>query len=172
MCSLNQFPADDFYAVADKAYDVCGVDFDVTAIDHHVDGVLECIPDVVCFVHVFFAEFCCGTEDGLVEMLEKFCKERVRRDADADFRALDVKLAGDVRVCGKDECVRPRNALLDDAECEVAYAGVAGGESYVGDDKRHDEFFHGLLEGVKLVDGFGRFGVAADGVAGFGGASE
>ena len=172
MCSLNQFSADDFNAVADETYDVRRIDFDVAAIDHHVNGVLERIPDFVRFVHVFVAEFCGGAEDGFVEMLEEFCKEGVCRDADADFGAFDVELAGDVRVGGKDERVGARNALLDDAECEVAYACVTGGKSDVGDDKRHDEFFHGLLEGVKLVDGLGGFGVAADGVARFGGVED
>ncbi len=168
MCSLNQFSADDFNAVADETYDVRRIDFDVAAIDHHVNGVLERVPDVVGFVHVFVAEFCCGAEDGLVEMQEKFCKERVRRDADADFGAPDVELARDVRVGGENERVWARNALLDDIEGEIADAGIAGGKSDVGDDKRHDELFHGLLEGVKLVDGLGGFGVAADGVTGFG----
>ena len=168
MCSLNQFPADDFDAVADEAYDVRRVDFDVAAIDHHIDGVLESVPDVICFVDVLFAELGCRAEDGLVEVLEEFGKERMRRDADADFRALDVELAGNVRVGGENECVWAGNALLDDVEGEVADSGIAGGEFDSGNDKRHDELFHGLLEGVKFVDGLGGFGVAADGVTGFG----
>lgn len=130
--------------------------------------MLERVPDVVGFVDVLFAELGCSAEDGLVEMLEEFCEERVRRDADADFGAPDVELARDVRVGGENECVWAGNALLDDVEGEIADAGIAGGKSDVGDDKRHDEFFHGLLEGVKLVDGLGGFGVAADGVTGFG----
>ena len=130
--------------------------------------MLERVPDVVGFVDVLFAEFCCGAEDGLVEMMEKFCKERVRRDADADFGALDVEFARDVRVGGENECVWAGNALLDDVEGEIADAGIAGGELDSGNDKCHDKLFHGLLEGVKLVDGLGGFGVAADGVTGFG----
>ena len=165
---LQQFAADDFDRIADEAYDVRWVDFNVAAIDHHIDRMLERFPDVVCFVHVFVAELCCSAEDGLVEVLEKFFKERMRRNADADFRALDVELACNVRVSGEDEGVWPRNALLDDAECKVADVGVSGGKSYVGDYQRHDEFLHGLFECVKLMDRLGGFRVAADGVAGFG----
>ena len=130
--------------------------------------MLERVPDVVGFVDVLFAELGCSAEDGLVEMLEEFCEERVRRDADADFGAPDVELARDVRVGGENECVWAGNALLDDVEGEIADACVTGGKSDVGDDKCHDKLFHGLLEGVKLVDGLGGFGVAADGVTGFG----
>lgn len=88
--SLLQFPADDIDRVADEAYDICRVDFDIAAIDHHVNGVLERFPDVICFVDVRFTELGCSAKDWLVEVLEEFCKERVRRDADADFWALDV----------------------------------------------------------------------------------
>ena len=35
--SLNQFSTDNINAVADEAYDVRRVDFDVAAIDHHID---------------------------------------------------------------------------------------------------------------------------------------
>ena len=131
--------------------------------------MLERFPDVVRFVHVLVAELGCCAEDGLVEVLEKFCEKRVRRDADADFRAFHVELACDVRVRRENERVWAGNALLDDAECKVAHVGVAGRESDVGNDERHEEFFHGLLEGVKLVDCLGGFRVAADGIAGFGG---
>ena len=131
--------------------------------------MLESFPDVVRFVHVLVAELGGCAEDGLVEVLEELFKKRVRRDADADFRAFHVELAGDVRVSGKNERIWPRNALLDDAESKVAHVGVAGRESDVGNDERHEEFFHGLLEGVKLVDCLGGFRVAADGVTGFGG---
>ena len=137
MRALNQFPADHVHAVTDEAHDVCRVDFDIATVDHHVHGVLERFPELV------------------------------RLDADADFRALHVELARNVRVGGEDERVRTGHALLDDVEREVAHVGVAGGKANVWDDERHEEFFHGLLEGVKLVDGLGRFGVAADGVAGF-----
>ena len=164
---LHQFAADDFDAVADKAYDIRRVDVDVAAVDHHVDGVLECFPEFVGFVDVFVAELCSRAEDGLVKVLEKFLEERMRRNADADFRALDVELAGDVRVGGQNECVRAGYALLDDVEREVAHVGVAACKSDVGDDERHEELFHGLLECIKLVDGLGRFGVAANRVAGF-----
>ena len=134
--------------------------------------MLERFPDVVSFVQVLFAELRGCAEDWLVEVLEEFCEERVRRDADADFRAFYVELACDVRVGGENECVRAGHSLLDDVECEIAHVGVAGGKANVGNDERHDEFLHGLLEGVKLVDGFGRFGVAADGVARFGGVED
>lgn len=164
---LNQFSADDVDAVANEAYDVCWVDFDVAAIDHHVDGVLEDVPEFIGFVDVFVTEFCGCAEDGFVEMLEKFFEEGVRRDADADFRALDIEFACNVWIGGEDECVGAGDALLDDAECKVADAGVTGGKSDVGNDERHEEFFHGFLESVKLVDCLGGFGVAADGVAGF-----
>ena len=169
---LYQLSADNVNGIADEAHDVCRVDFDVAAIDHHVDGVLECVPEFVCFVDVFVAELGCRAEDGLVKMLEEFFEERVRRDADADFGTLDIELACDVRVGGENECVRSGDALLDDAECEVAHSGVAGGEADVGDNECHEEFFHGFFESVELVDGFGRFGVAADGVAGFRGVED
>ena len=164
---LSQFSADDFHAVADEAHDVCRVDFDVAAVYHHVYGMLEHFPEFVCLVDVVVAELGGCAQDGLVKVLEEFLEERVRRDADADFRALHVELARDVRVGGEDECVRARDALLDDVESKVAHVGVTRGKANVRDDERHEEFFHGLLEGVKLVDGLGRFGVAADGVAGF-----
>ena len=131
--------------------------------------MLERFPDVVRFVHVFVAEFGGGAENVLVEVLEEFCEKRVRRDADADFRAFHVEFTRNVRIGGKNERIWPGNALLDDAEGEVAHVGVAGRESDVGNDERHEEFFHGLLEGVKLVDRLGGFRIAADGVAGFGG---
>ena len=166
---LQQLSTDDFNGIAYETNNVRWVDFNVAAVHHHVDGMLECFPDVVRFVHVFVAEFCCGAEDGLVKVLEKFCKEGVRRDADADFRALDIELARDVRVGGENECVWAGDALFDDVECKIAHVGVTGGKTDIGDNQRHDEFFHGLLEGVKLVDGLGGFGVAADGVSGFGG---
>ena len=169
---LHQFAADDFDAVADKAYDVRRVDVDVAAVDHHVDGVLERFPEFVGFVDVFVAELCSRAEDRLVEVLEKFLEERVRWNADANFRALDIELAGDVRVGGQNECVRAGHALLDDVEREVAHMGVAACKSDVGDDERHEELFHGLLEGVKLVDRLRGFGVATDGVAGFGGVED
>ena len=170
--SLLQFPADDIDSVADEAYDICRVDFDIAAIDHHVDGVLERFPDVICFVDVRFTELGCSAKDWLIEVLEEFCKERVRRDADADFWALDVKFASDVRVGGQNECVRAGHALLDDVEREIAHAGVARGESDVGDNERHEEFFHGLFEGVELVNRFGGFGITADGVTGFCGVED
>lgn len=165
--ALHEFPADDFDGVANETYDVGRVDFDVAAVDHHVDGVLERFPEFVGFVDVFVAELGGSAQDGLVKVLEEFLEKRVRRDANADFRALHVELARNVRVGGEDERVRTGHALLDDVEREVAHVGVAGGKANVWDDERHEEFFHGLLEGVKLVDGLGRFGVAADGVAGF-----
>ena len=129
--------------------------------------MLERFPELVRLVDVFVAELGGSAQDGLVKVLEEFLEKRVRRDANADFRALHVELARNVRVGGEDERVRTGHALLDDVEREVAHVGVAGGEANVWDDERHEEFFHGLLEGVKLVDGLGRFGVAADGVAGF-----
>lgn len=165
--TLDEFPADDFHAVADEAHDVCRVDFDVAAVHHHVYGMLERFPEFVCLVDVVVAELGCGAQDGLVKVLEEFLEERVRRNADADFRALDVKLARNVRVGGEDECVRAGNTLLDDVERKVAHVGVTRGKADIGNDECHEEFFHGLLQGVKLVNGFGRFGVAADGVAGF-----
>ena len=170
--ALHEFPADDFDGVANETYDVGRVDFDVAAVDHHVDGVLERFPEFVRFVDVFVAELCCRAQDGLVKVLEEFLEKRVRWNADADFRALDVELASNVRVGGEDERVRTGYALLDNVEREVAHVGVAGGEANVWDDERHEEFFHGLLEGVKFVDGLGRFGVAADGVARFGGVED
>ena len=165
--SLHKFPADDFDGVANEAHNVCRVDFDIATVDHHVYGVLERFPEFVGFVDVFVAELGGSAQDGLVKMLEQFLEKRVRWNADADFRALDVELASNVRVGGEDERVRTGHALLDDVEREVAHVGVAGGKANVWDDERHEEFFHGLLEGIKLVDGLGRFGVAADGVAGF-----
>ena len=165
--TLDEFSADDFHAVADEAHDVCRVDFDVAAVYHHVYGMLEHFPEFVGLVDVVVAELGGCTQDGLVKVLEKFLEERVRRDADADFRALDVELARDVRVGGEDECVRARDALLDDVESKVAHVGVTRGKANVRDDECHEEFFHGLIEGVKLVNSLGRFGVAADGVAGF-----
>ena len=172
MRALNQFPADDFDGVANEAHDVCRVDFDIATVDHHVHGVLERFPELVCLVDVFVAELGGSAQDGLVKMLEEFLEKRVRWNADADFRALDVELASNVRVGGEDECVRTGHALLDDVEREVAHVGVAGGEANVWDDERHEEFFHGLLEGVKLVNSLGRFRVAADGVARFGGVED
>ncbi len=172
MRALHQFPADHVHAVSDEAHDVRRVDFDVAAVDHHVYGMLERFPDVVGFEHVLVAELGCRAEDGLVKVLEEFLEKRVRRDADADFRALHVELARNVRVGGEDECVWAWYALLDDVEREVAHVGVAGGKTDVRDDERHEEFFHGLLEGVKFVDGLGGFGVAADGVARFCGVED
>lgn len=165
--SLDKFAADDFDGIADKTYNICRIDFDVAAIDHHVHGMLERFPDVVGFEHVLFAELCGRAENRLIKMLEKFLEERMRRDADADFRALYIEFARNVRVGGENECVRARHALLDDAECKIAHVGVTACKSYVRNDKRHDEFFHGLLESIKLVDGLGRFGVATDGITGF-----
>lgn len=127
--------------------------------------MLERFPDVVGLVHVFLAELGCRAEDRLVKMLEKFLEERVRRDADADFRAFHVELTCDMRVGGENERVRAGHALLDDIECEVAHVGVAACKPDVGDNQCHDELFHGLFEGVELVDCLGRFGVATDGVA-------
>jgi len=164
---LHKFPADYFDAVTDETHDVCRVDLDVAAVDHHLYGVLERFPELVCLVDVFVAELGGRAQNRLVKMLEEFLEERVRRDADADFRALHVELARDVRVGGENECVRARDALLDDVESKVAHVGVTRGKANVGDDECHEEFFHGLLEGVKLVNSLGRFGVAADGVARF-----
>ena len=164
---LHKFPADYFDAVADETHDVCRVDLDVAAIDHHLYGVLERFPEFVCLVDVFVAELGCRAQNRLVKMLEEFLEKRVRWNTDADFRAFDVELACNVRVGGENECVRAGHALLDDVECKVAHVGVAGRKSNVGDDERHEEFFHGLLEGVKLVDCLGGFRVAADGVARF-----
>jgi len=164
---LHEFAADHVHAVTDEAHDVCRVDFDIATVDHHVHGVLERFPELVRLVDVFVAELGGSAQDGLVKVLEEFLEKRVRRNADADFRALHVELARNVRVGGEDERVRTGHALLDDVEREVAHVGVAGGEANVWDDERHEEFFHGLLEGVKLVDCLGGFGVAADGVAGF-----
>ena len=151
--SLHKFPADDFDGVANEAHNVCRVDFDIATVDHHVYGVLERFPEFVGFVDVFVAELGGSAQDGLVKMLEQFLEKRVRWNADADFRALDVELASNVRVGGEDERVRTGHALLDDVEREVAHVGVAGGKANVWDDERHEEFFHGLLEGIKLVDG-------------------
>ena len=165
--SLNQFPADHFHAVADEAHNVCRVDFNIAAVHHHVYGMLERFPEIVCLVDVFVAQLGGGAQDGLVKVLEKFLEKRVRRNADADFRALDVELARNVRIGGEDECVRAGHTLLDDVECKIAHVGVTGGKADIGDDERHEELFHGLLESVKLVDCLGRFGVAANRVAGF-----
>ena len=153
--SLQQFAADNFDGVADETDNVCRVDFDIATIDHHIYGMLECFPDVIGFVDVFFAELCRRAENRLVKMLEQFCKERVCRNADADFWALDIEFARNVRVGWENERVRAGNALLDDAECKIAHVGVAGGKANVRNDKRHDEFFHGLFEGVKFVDRLG-----------------
>ena len=172
MRALHQFSANHVHAVANKAYDVCRVNLDVAAVDHHLYGVLERFPELVCFVDVFVAEFSCRAQNGLVEVLEEFLEKRVRRDAYADFRAFHVKLACNVRVGGQNECVRAGHSLLDDVERKIAHVGVAGGKADVRDDERHEEFFHGLLEGVKLVDGLGGFGVAADGVARFSGVED
>lgn len=172
MRALHQFPADHVHAVANEAHDVCRVNLNVAAVNHHLYGVLERFPELVRFVDVFVAELGGSAQDGLVKVLEEFLEERVRRDADTDFRALDVELARDVRVGGEDERVRAWYALLDDVERKIAHVGVAGGKTDVRDDERHEEFFHGLLEGVKLVNGLGRFGVAADGVARFCGVED
>ena len=67
---LNQFTTDNVDGIADEAYDVRRVDFDVAAIDHHVNRMLESFPDVVRFVHVLVAELGGCAEDGLVEVLE------------------------------------------------------------------------------------------------------
>ena len=134
--------------------------------------MLERFPELVRLVDVFVAELSCRAQNGLVKVLEEFLEKRVRRDADADFRALHVELARNVRIGGQNERVRAWYALLDDVERKIAHVGVAGGKTDVRDDERHEEFFHGLLEGVKLVNGLGRFGVAADGVAGFGGVED
>ena len=101
-------------------------------------------------------------QNRLVEMLEKFLEERVRRHSHADFRALDVQAAGDVRVGGQNKRVRPGHARLHNVECKVVNAGVIGGLTDVRDDERHEELLHRLLEGIKLVDCLGRFGVAAN----------
>ena len=122
--------------------------------------MLERFPEIVCLVDVFVAQLGGGAQDGLVKVLEKFLEKRVRRNADADFRALDVELARNVRVGGEDECVRAGHALLDDVECKIAYVGVTGGKADIRDDERHEELFHGLLECIKLVDCLGRFGVS------------
>ena len=98
-------------------------------------------------------------------MLEQFREEGVGRHTDADFGAPNVEAARDVRVCRQDERVGARNARLHDVEGEIVYAGVVGCGAYGRDDERHEEFFHGLLEGIQLVDGLGRFRIAADGVA-------
>lgn len=164
---LHQFAADDFDGVANETYDVGRVNLDVAAVDHHLYGVLERFPELVRLVDVFVTQLGGGAQDGLVKVLKQFLEKRVCRNADADFRALHVELARNVRIGGEDERVRTGHALLDDVEREVAHVGVAGGKADVWDDERHEEFFHGLLESVKLVDGLGRFGVAADGVAGF-----
>ena len=164
---LNQFSADHFHAVADEAHNVCRIDFNIATVHHHVYGMLERFPEIVCLVDVFVAQLGGGAQDGLVKVLEQFLEKRVRRNADADFRALDVELARNVRIGGEDECVRTGHALLDDVECKIAYVGVTGGKADIGDDERHEELFHGLLECIKLVDGLGRFGVAANRVAGF-----
>ena len=108
---LFQFAADNVDLAADEAYDVRRVNLDIAAVDHHVDGMLERVPKVVYVVDVFFGKLGGRAQDGLVEMLEEFGKERVRRDADADFRALDVELAGNVRIGGENECVVAISAL-------------------------------------------------------------
>ena len=169
---LQQFAADNFDGVADEAYDVCRVDFDIAAIDHHIYGMLECFPDVIGIVDVFFAELCCRAEYRLVKMLEQFFEKRVCRNADADFWAFDIELSRNVRVGRENECVRAGHALLDDAECKVTHVGVTGGKANIGNNQRHDEFFHGLLERIKLVDRLGRFSVASDGITGFSGIED
>lgn len=169
---LQQFAADNFDGIADKAYDVCRVDFDIATIDHHVYGMLECFPDVIGFVDVFFAELCCRAKNRLVEVLEKFLEKRVRRNADANFRALHIELARNVRVGGENERVWSWHSLLDDVERKIAHVGVAGGKAYVWNNQRHDELFHGLLERIKLVDRLGRFSVASDGITGFSGVED
>ena len=164
---LHKFPADYFDAVADETHNVCRVDLDVAAVDHHLYGVLERFPEFVCLVDVFVAELGGSAQNGLVKMLEEFLEKRVRWNTDADFRALDVELACNVRIGWENERVRAGHALFDDVEREVAHVGVASRKSNVRNNERHEEFFHGLLEGVKLVDCLGGFRVAADGVARF-----
>lgn len=70
-------------------------------------------------------------------------------------------------VCRQNEGEGAGDAGLHDVEGEIVYAGVVGCGSDIRDDQCHEEFLHGLFEGVKLVDGLGGFRVTADGVAGF-----
>ena len=166
---IQQIAADDFDLIPNQTDDVCRIDFDGAAVYHHIDGMLKCLPDVIWFVHVFFGELGGRAQNGLVEMLEKFLEERVRRHSHTDFGALHVQAAGNMRVSRQNKGVRPGHARLHDVESEVIDAGVIGGLANVGNDERHEEFFHGLLEGVKLVDCLGRFGVTANRVTRFSG---
>ena len=127
--------------------------------------MLEGLPEFIDVVDVFFGKLGRRTQDRLVEMLEEFCEERVRRHTDADFGAAYVEAARDVRGCRQNKRVGARNAWLHDVEGEIVYAGVVGRGTDGRDDERHEELLHGLLEGVQLVDGLGRFRIAADGVA-------
>ena len=165
---VEQVATKDFNLVADQTDDVGRIDFDGAAVDHHVDGMFEGLPDIVRLVHVFFGEFGGRTQNRLVEMLEKFLEERVRRHPHADFRTLDVQAAGDMRVGGENKRIGAGDARLHNIECKVVYTGVVGCLANIRNDERHEEFLHRLLERVKLVNGLGRFGVTADGVTGFG----
>ena len=166
---IKQIAADDFDLIPNQTDDVGRIDFDGAAVDHHVDGMLEGLPDIVRLVHVFFGELGGRAQNRLVKMLEKFLEERVRRHSHADFGALDVQAAGDVRVGGQNKRVRPGHARLHDVECKVVYTGVIGRLANIRNDERHEELLHRLLEGVKLVDCLGRFGVTANRVTRFSG---
>lgn len=166
---VQQLATDYLDVPSDEAYYVRRVNLDGAAVDHHLYGMLESLPDYVGLEDVLFAEFCRRAEDGLVEMLEEFLEKRVRGHADADFGALHVEPAGNVRVGGQNKCVRAWHARFHDVEREVVDAGIFGRAADVGYDERHEELLHRLLEGVKLVDCLRGFCIAADGIAGFGG---
>ena len=127
--------------------------------------MLERVPQIIDVVDIFFRKLGGRAQDGLVEMLEKFLEERVRRHTDAYFGALDVEPAGDMRVGGQNERVRAGNARLHDVEREIVDACVVGSGADARHDERHEEFLHRLLERVELVDGLRGFGVAPDGVS-------
>ena len=95
---IQQIAADDFDLIPNQTDDVGRIDFDGAAVDHHVDGMFEGLPDIVRLVHVFFGELGGRAQNRLVKMLEKFLEERVRRHSHANFRTLDVQTAGDMRI--------------------------------------------------------------------------
>ena len=101
-------------------------------------------------------------------MLEQFLEERVCRHPYANFGSLYVESTRDMRVGGENKGVWSRYARLHDIECKIVDAGVVGRLADIWNNEGHEEFLHRFLEGVKLVNGLGGFGITADGVTGFG----